>query len=202
MVNPDGEVVPGIAPPAKQEGAYVGRLLLRRLTGRPAPGIFQYRNHGNLATVGRKSAIVDFGWMRQNGLSDWLTWGPAHTFSLIAFGGRMVATLSWPWFYFTTEHGARLITGSHRQARSVMRSSVAGTIAAPGYVIASANVGYVLDTARYQKTHQIVPFARIDNLFGLKYIGSVIVDQSSGGSFEPAPGRTFYLGIKVTLRHE
>ncbi|MEO6799361.1 MAG: TonB-dependent receptor [Rhodanobacter sp.] len=74
----------------------------------------------------------------------------------------------------------------------------AGTLVAPGYVIAGVNAGYVLDTARYQ----IVPYARIDNLFNLKYIGSVIVDQSSGGSFEPAPGRTFYVGVKVTLRQE
>ncbi len=74
----------------------------------------------------------------------------------------------------------------------------AGTIVAPGYAIAGVNAGYVLETQRYQ----IVPFARIDNLFDHKYIGSVIVNQANGGSFEPAPGRSFYLGVKVSLRQE
>jgi iron complex outermembrane receptor protein len=47
---------------------------------------------------------------------------------------------------------------------------------------------------------QIAPFARIDNLFDRRYIGSVIVDQTNGGSFEPAPGRSFWLGVDVALR--
>ncbi|HEV7123411.1 MAG TPA: TonB-dependent receptor [Rhodanobacter sp.] len=88
--------------------------------------------------------------------------------------------------------------GLQIDAAAAVSADDAGTIIAPGYVIAGANVGYVLNTARYQ----IVPFARIDNLFDLKYVGSVIVDQSSGGSFEPAPGRTFFLGVKVALRQE
>lgn len=71
----------------------------------------------------------------------------------------------------------------------------AGTISAPGYAIAGVNAGYVWNTGR----HQISSFARIDNLFDLKYIGSVIVGQANGASFEPAAGRTFYLGIKVAL---
>ena len=86
--------------------------------------------------------------------------------------------------------------GLQIDAAGAVSADDAGTIVAPGYLIAGVNVGYVLDSGRYQ----IVPFARIDNLFDLKYIGSVIVDQSSGGSFEPAPGRTFFAGVKVTLR--
>lgn len=73
-----------------------------------------------------------------------------------------------------------------------------GTIVAPGYAIAGMNAGYVLETKRYQ----IVPFARVDNLFDIKYVGSVIVNQANGSSFEPAPGRSFYFGVKVTLRQE
>ncbi len=115
VVNPDGQLVPGIAPAAKQEGAYVGRLLIRRLTGRLPPGAFHYRNYGNLATIGRKSAIVDFGWMRLSGLPGWLTWGAAHIFFLIGFRSRVMVMLSWLWSYLTTEYGARLITGSSRK---------------------------------------------------------------------------------------
>ena len=88
--------------------------------------------------------------------------------------------------------------GLQIDAAAAVSADDAGSIVAPGYVIADLNAGYVLDTPRYQ----ITPFARIDNLFDLKYIGSVIVDQANGGSFEPAPGRTFYVGVKVTLRQE
>ena len=115
VVNPNGQAVPGIAPAAKQGGAYVGGLLVRRLTGRPSPGAFRYRNYGNLATIGRKSAIVDFGWMRLSGLPGWLTWGAAHIFFLIGFRSRVMVMLSWVWSYLTTEYGARLITGDGRE---------------------------------------------------------------------------------------
>ncbi len=116
VVNPDGQTVPGLAPAAKQEGAYVGRLLIRRLKGSPSLGAFRYRNYGNLATVGRRSAIVDFGWMRLSGLPGWLTWGAAHIFFLIGFRSRTMVMLSWLWSYLTTEYGARLITGNGRES--------------------------------------------------------------------------------------
>ncbi|MEO6228379.1 MAG: TonB-dependent receptor [Thermomonas sp.] len=88
--------------------------------------------------------------------------------------------------------------GLQIDAASAVLANDAGAIVAPGYAIAGVNTGYVFETGRYQ----VAPFARIDNLFDLKYIGSVIVGQANGGSFEPAPGRTFYLGVKVTLRQQ
>lgn len=88
--------------------------------------------------------------------------------------------------------------GLQVDAAAAVLANDAGTLVAPGYAIAGVNAGYVVDTGRYQ----IVSFARIDNIFDLKYVGSVIVGQSNGASFEPAPGRTFYLGIKMTMRQE
>ena len=111
VLNPDGQAVPGIAPAAKQEGAYVGALLIRRLGGQSPPKNFRYRNYGNLATIGRKSAIVDFGWMRLSGLPGWLTWGAAHIFFLIGFRSRVMVMFSWLWSYLTTDYGAQIITG-------------------------------------------------------------------------------------------
>lgn len=81
-------------------------------------------------------------------------------------------------------------------AASAVTADDAGTLIAPGYAIAGVNAGYVVDTQRCR----ITPFARVDNLFDRRYIGSVIVDQANGGSFEPAPGRSFWLGINVILR--
>ncbi len=85
--------------------------------------------------------------------------------------------------------------GLQVNAAGAVSADDAGSVTAPGYVIASLNAGYVLDTAH----SEVVPFVRIDNLFDLKYIGSVIVDQSNGGSFEPAAGRSFFAGVKVTF---
>lgn len=82
-------------------------------------------------------------------------------------------------------------------AAGAVTADDAGTLVAPGYVVAGAGAGHVVNTRRYR----IAPFVRIDNLFDRRYIGSVIVNQSSGGSIEAAPGRNFWLGIKVALRH-
>ena len=112
VVGGDGKPVPGIAPAAKQEGAYVARLLIRRLTGKQSPAAFRYHHAGNLATIGRNSAILDFGWLRLSGMLAWLIWGGVHIFFLIGFRNRMIVALGWLWSYFTSERGARLITGS------------------------------------------------------------------------------------------
>ena len=109
--TPTGMAVPGIAPAAKQAGKYVARVIDARLRGRAAPPAFQYRNYGNLATIGRSRAVVDFGWLRLSGLSAWLLWSTAHIFFLVGFRNRMVVGASWLWNYVTFNRGARLITG-------------------------------------------------------------------------------------------
>jgi NADH dehydrogenase len=127
--GPDGKPVPGIAPAAKQEGKYVAELLLRRINGSNRAGgdgsmgggsaypypAFRYRHAGDLATIGHKSAVLDFGWIRLSGLLAWLLWGGVHIFFLIGFRNRVVVTLGWLWSYFTSDRGARLITGSGRE---------------------------------------------------------------------------------------
>ncbi|WHZ18177.1 MAG: TonB-dependent receptor [Rhodanobacteraceae bacterium] len=86
--------------------------------------------------------------------------------------------------------------GASIDAAGAVTADDAGTLVAPGYAIAGVDAGFVVNTQRWR----IAPFMRIDNLFDRKYIGSVIVNQANGGSFEPAPGRSFWLGVDVTLR--
>ncbi|MEO7465078.1 MAG: NAD(P)/FAD-dependent oxidoreductase [Nitrosospira sp.] len=120
VAGPDGKLVPGIAPAAKQEGKYVAELLLRRITGANGdhdkgiaqPTAFHYHHEGDLATIGRKSAVLDFGWIRLSGGLAWLLWGVIHIFFLIGFRNRVIVTLGWLWAYFTSERGSRLITGT------------------------------------------------------------------------------------------
>ena len=113
-VDAAGNPLPGVAPVAKQQGQYVAGLLRRRVTGRPAPGPFRYRNFGNLASIGRKSAVADFGRIRVSGLFAWTLWGAAHVYFLIGFRNRTAVVLDWLWAYFTFQRGTRLITGSEQ----------------------------------------------------------------------------------------
>jgi NADH:quinone reductase (non-electrogenic) len=103
--------LPGVAPVAKQQGAYVARVIAARFAGTPAPRPFRYRDQGSLATIGRKAAVVDFGRLRLSGRVAWLIWGGAHIYFLIGFRNRLVIAIDWLWSYLTYQRGARLITG-------------------------------------------------------------------------------------------
>lgn len=111
VAGPDGQPLPGLAPAAKQQGAYVARLLRARLSGRNPPAPFRYRNYGAMATIGRRAAVADFGWLRLHGTLAWLMWSLVHVSFLIGFRNRMVVMLDWIWSYVTFQSGARLITG-------------------------------------------------------------------------------------------
>lgn len=107
----DGKPLPGIAPVAKQEGAYVARVIVARVRGRPAPAPFRYRHLGTMATIGRKSAVADFGNFRLSGFIAWLLWGLVHVYFLVGFRNRIAVMMGWLWAYVTFSRGARLITG-------------------------------------------------------------------------------------------
>ncbi|MFC0388453.1 NAD(P)/FAD-dependent oxidoreductase [Muricoccus vinaceus] len=105
-----GRPIPGNAPAAKQMGRYVGRVIAARAKGQPAPPPFEYRHHGDLATIGRRSAVVALDGFRLKGRLGWWFWGIAHVYYLISFRSRVVVSFEWFWSYITFQRGARLIT--------------------------------------------------------------------------------------------
>jgi NADH dehydrogenase len=107
----DGTYLPGVAPAAKQAGAWIGRLIAARIAGDAAPQPFAYDNFGNMATVGRRHAVADFGRLHLKGLMGWLVWSLAHVYFLIGFRNRLSVAISWAWSYVTYQRGVRLITG-------------------------------------------------------------------------------------------
>jgi NADH:ubiquinone reductase (H+-translocating) len=111
VIGPVGTPLPGLAPVAKQQGHYVGKLIACRVRGDPVPPSFRYRDEGALATIGRHSAIADFGWIRLTGFVAWVLWGIVHIFFLIGFRNRASVFLNWIWAWVTYGRGARLITG-------------------------------------------------------------------------------------------
>jgi NADH:ubiquinone reductase (H+-translocating) len=104
--------VPGVAPAAKQQGRHAADTILAAAAGRPAPGPFRYRDFGNLATIGRNHAVVDFGRLRMTGFAAWVLWAVAHVYFLIGTRNRVLVALQWLWGYVTFGRGARLIVGS------------------------------------------------------------------------------------------
>ncbi|ACK51538.1 FAD-dependent pyridine nucleotide-disulphide oxidoreductase [Methylocella silvestris BL2] len=110
ITGPDGQPVPGIAPAAKQEGTYVASVIKARLAGKPAPAPFHYKHVGSLATIGKRAAIADFGWLKVRGALAWWLWGFIHIYFLIGFRNRLGVALSWLWAYLLGHRSARLIT--------------------------------------------------------------------------------------------
>lgn len=103
----DGQALPGIAPVAKQQGRYVADRILGRIAGP-----FRYRSFGNLATIGRKRAVIDWSGWHIDGFIAWLVWSLAHIWFLVGFRSRLVVGVQWLWNYLTYQRSARLITGS------------------------------------------------------------------------------------------
>lgn len=106
----EGTPVPGIAPAAKQMGSHVARVIGDRLAGRPPPPAFAYRHQGDLATIGRKAAVVKIGRTELTGFLGWLFWSVVHIYFLVGARNRIIVSLHWLWNYLTFQRGARLIT--------------------------------------------------------------------------------------------
>lgn len=107
----EGRDVPGLAPAAKQAGAHVSRVIEAELLGKPCPGPFVYKHQGSLATIGRKSAVADFGRFKMSGALAWWLWGIVHVGFLMGARNRVTVTVNWAWSFFANHSGVRLITG-------------------------------------------------------------------------------------------
>ena len=113
LAGPDGRPLPGVAQVAIQMGKHAVRNILRALEHQPLRP-FHYQDLGNMATIGRASAIADFGRLRLSGLLAWLAWLFVHILNLIGFRNRLVVFMQWAWAYFTYQRSIRLITGDDR----------------------------------------------------------------------------------------
>ncbi|UGY08675.1 NAD(P)/FAD-dependent oxidoreductase [Phyllobacterium pellucidum] len=110
VANGDKGTVPGIAPAAKQQGNHVAKTIKARLAGDNAPKPFVYHHAGDLATIGKRAAVTDFGWFKLKGYLAWWLWGLAHIYYLIGVRNRLAVALSWLWISVSGVRSARLIT--------------------------------------------------------------------------------------------
>jgi NADH dehydrogenase len=109
-----GNPLPGTAPVAIQQGRHVANVLRNRIEGKPIPA-FRYRDRGNMAIVGRASAVAELGKFRFSGFLAWLMWLFVHLVNLVEFENRVLVLIQWGWYYFARNRGARLITGNKRK---------------------------------------------------------------------------------------
>ena len=103
--------LPGVAPVAKQQGVHVARQIRAAVERSSSPGPFRYRNWGNMATIGRSAAVIDWGTFRLRGRLAWWLWGIVHIYFLINLRSRLIVAIQWLWSYLMFDSGARLITG-------------------------------------------------------------------------------------------
>jgi NADH dehydrogenase len=106
----NGHLLPGVAQVAKQGGVHAARNVLRAIRDEPLTP-FRYRNYGNMATIGRGSAVADIASWKMSGFLAWLVWLFIHIFALIGFRSRLAVMGEWAWAYLTFQRRARLITG-------------------------------------------------------------------------------------------
>ncbi len=122
FVDENDQPLPGLAAVAKQQGRFVGRHILGLIKGHERSEAFHYRDWGTLATMGRASAVADFGWLRLRGFGAWIVWALVHIWYLIGFRNRLRVVLNWFWQYARYAPGAGLIVGNAAQAaRSMLR---------------------------------------------------------------------------------
>jgi NADH dehydrogenase len=112
----NGRQIPGVAQPAMQMGAHAAKEILEDMAGKPRTK-FHYFDKGDMATIGRHSAVADVKWpfhAHMHGLPAWMIWLTIHIYFLIGFRNRIVVMLQWIWMYFALSVGPRLITGSQK----------------------------------------------------------------------------------------
>ncbi len=110
FLHQGGTALPGVVQPALQGATHAARTISAAAARRASPP-FVYRDLGNMAIVGRASAIADLGWMRLTGFLGWLSWLFLHIVMLIGFRNRIIVLIEWALAYLTFQRGARLITG-------------------------------------------------------------------------------------------
>jgi NADH dehydrogenase len=113
--------LPGVAQVAMQGGRYAARVIAGRLTGRPVTTPFRYFDKGDMATIGRFSAVANVGKLHFSGLLGWLMWLGVHLFYLIGFKNKVTTLLHWVVSFLGRGRSERIATAQQIEARNALR---------------------------------------------------------------------------------
>lgn len=103
--------LPGTAATAMQQGSYLATSIKGRVAGKPTTA-FRYKDSGSMAVIGRNEAVANLNFAKFSGFPAWLIWVFVHIYYLIEFDNKLLVMMQWAWHYFTSQRGARLITGN------------------------------------------------------------------------------------------
>ncbi len=103
-----GNLLPGLAPVATQQGEVSATNILRVMRGEPTRA-FHYRDRGNIATIGRNRAVAVIYGIKTSGFIAWAIWVFIHILTLIGYRNRFAVMAQWTYAYFTHRRPARLI---------------------------------------------------------------------------------------------
>jgi len=103
-----GNPLPGVAQVAIQQGRFVAEIIKKNLPQGIRPK-FIYRDKGMMATIGKAKAVAEIKGIKLSGLTAWLLWSVIHIFFLIGFRNRFRVMIEWIWYYFSKNHGTKLI---------------------------------------------------------------------------------------------
>jgi len=112
----DGRPVPGVGDAAKQGGKHAAATIKARVAGETPP-TFVYKHAGDLATIGKRAAVIDFGWLKLKGFLAWWVWGVAHIYFLIGVKNRLFVSITWLLQLLSGRRSARLITQGDASGR-------------------------------------------------------------------------------------
>ena len=102
---------PQLAQPALQEGKHAAAQIVRLLRGEPTEP-FRYHDKGTMATIGRRSAVVEFPrGARITGTLAWLAWLALHLVYLLGNRNRVATLINLSWRYVAWGHGGGVIVG-------------------------------------------------------------------------------------------
>jgi NADH dehydrogenase len=127
----NGKPLPGVAQVAIQGGAYAAKAIRARLEGKRDLAPFRYFDKGDMAVIGRASAVANIFGLHVSGLPAWLIWLFIHLMYIVEFQNRVLVFIQWGFEYLTFSRGARLITGPtatdvDRQTKAEVSQAAAG----------------------------------------------------------------------------
>jgi len=115
-LDQEGRPLPGVAQVAMQQGRYAGKLIDRRVTGKPPTGPFRYFDKGSMAVVGKGFGVLQSHKIQMSGLLAWLAWAAVHLDFLAQSNLRLSVFLQWVWTGLTGQRGSRLIVNARQLA--------------------------------------------------------------------------------------
>jgi NADH:ubiquinone reductase (H+-translocating) len=111
LQDANGKALPGVAQVAMQQGTYAAKSIMRKVSSAKPLASFKYFDKGDMAVIGRWSAVANIFGAHISGFFAWIIWAFIHLMYLVQFQSRILVFIQWAIQDLTFNRGARLITG-------------------------------------------------------------------------------------------